>query len=136
MRRGPADTSIFAEEDGRPSVASDFEAPVTINGHRWRGIIWERADKRPGSREQGWEQARKRLKATKRPPGGIREEKGLFIVADRCPQWMRTVPVLSRDEKKLDDVDTDTEDHIGDEMRYMLRYDPGTIKSGRVGGPR
>ena len=136
VRRGPADTSIFAEEDGRPSVASDFEAPVTINGHRWRGIIWERADKRPGSREQGWEQARKRLKATKRPPGGIREEKGLFIVADRCPQWMRTVPVLSRDEKKLDDVDTDTEDHIGDEMRYMLRYDPGTIKSGRVGGPR
>ena len=34
-----------------------------------RGVVWERADKGPGSREQGWEQIRKRLKATKRPPG-------------------------------------------------------------------
>ena len=132
VRRGPADTSIFAEEDGRPSVASDFEDPCIVNGHRWRGIIWERADKRPGSREQGWEQARKRLKATKRPPGGIREEKGLFIVGERCPNWIRTVPHLPRDDgggsnrvAHPDDVDTDSEDHIGDEMRYMLRFDPG-----------
>jgi hypothetical protein len=136
VRRGPADTHIFAEEDGRPSVASDFETPCIINGHRWRGIIWERADKRPGSREQGWEQSRKRLKATKREPGGIREEKALFIVGSRCPHWLRTVPVLPRDDggggrvAHLDDVDTESEDHIGDEMRYMLRYDPGTMRSG------
>jgi hypothetical protein len=105
VKRGPADTSIFAEEDGRPSVASDFESPCIINGHRWKGIIWEHADKKAGSREQGWEQCRKRLKATMRPKGGIREEKGLFIVGPRCPQWLRTVPKLPRDEKKLDDVD-------------------------------
>jgi hypothetical protein len=141
VRRGPADTSIFAEEDGRPSVASDFELPITINGHRWRGIIWERADKRPGSREQGWEQARKRLKATKREPDGIREEKALFIVGSRCPHWQRTVPHLPRDDgggggrvAHPDDVDTNSEDHIGDEMRYMLRYDIGTFRSGRIGG--
>lgn len=129
--RGPADTSIFDENNG-VCVASDFESPVVINGHRWRGIVWERADKGPGSREQGWEQARKRLKATKRPPGGIREEKGLFIVGPRCPQWLRTVPKLPRDEKKIDDVDTESEDHIGDEMRYMLRFESGTMRSGRT----
>lgn len=125
VRRGPADTSIFSSEDGKVSVADDFESPITINGHRWRGIIWERADKGSGSREQGWEQIRKRLKATKRTPGGIREEKGLFIVEPRCPQWIRTVPKLPRDEKNPDDVDTETEDHIGDETRYMLRFETG-----------
>lgn len=131
VRRGPADTSIFDEVDGRPSVALDFEAPVVINGHRWRGIIWEKADKGPGSREQGWEQARKRLKATKRAPGGIRETPGLFVVGPRCPQWLRTVPTLPRDEKKIDDVDTEAEDHIGDEMRYMLRYEAGVMRTRR-----
>src|SRR5579864_345430 len=131
VRRGPADTQIFDDNNG-VCIANDFESPIVINGHRWRGIIWEKADKGPGSREQGWEQYRKRLKATKRPPGGIREEKGLFIVGPRCPQWLRTVPKLPRDEKKIDDVDTDAEDHIGDEMRYMLRFEAATLVTRRV----
>lgn len=129
VKRGPADTSIFDDNNG-VCIAEDFERPFTMNGYRVRGIVWEKADKGPGSREQGWEQMRKRLKATKRPDGGYREIPGLFICR-ACPQWLRTVPTLPRDEKKIDDVDTDAEDHIGDENRYMLRFDRGTLKSGR-----
>ncbi|MEM9670657.1 MAG: terminase [Pseudomonadota bacterium] len=52
---GPADSSIFDEENG-DCVATDMED---------EGVIWMRADKRPGSRKQGWEQFRKRLKGSK-----------------------------------------------------------------------
>lgn len=133
VSRGPADSSIFDADQKATtvSIADDFEKPVTINGIKFKGIFWERADKGPGSREQGWEQIRKRLKATKRPPGGFRETPGLFITTD-CPQWLRCVPVLPRDETEIDDVDDDAEDHNGDETRYMLRFEIRTTKSGRV----
>lgn len=135
VSRGPADSSIFDDNTNGSdvSIATDFEKPVTINGVKHRGIFWERADKGPGSREQGWEQIRKRLKATKRPPGGFREIPGLFIT-NECQQWLRCVPVLPRDELKIDDVDDEAEDHNGDETRYMLRFEIRTMKSGRVGG--
>ena len=49
-----------------------------------------------------------------------REERGVFVLA-RCAAFQRTVPVLPRDEANLDDVDTDAEDHVGDETRYRVR---------------
>ena len=45
---------------------------------------------------------------------------GLYICSN-CEEWIRTVPVLMRDEKKFDDVNTDMEDHIADECRYMCQ---------------
>ena len=135
VSRGPADSQIFDDNTNGSdiSIASDFEKPVMLNGVKHRGIFWERADKGPGSREQGWEQIRKRMKASKRPPGGYREIPGLFVTSN-CVQWLRCVPVLPRDEIKIDDVDDESEDHNGDETRYMLRFDsaPG-MKTGRVG---
>lgn len=129
-KRGPADTSIFDNNNGI-CVADDFEKPVVVKGTRHRGIYWERADKGPGSREQGWEQLRKRLKSTMRPPGGIRETPGLFVSSE-CTHWLRTVPTLPRDEKKIDDVNSDAEDHAGDATRYRLRYETRTLKTGRT----
>ncbi|MGI9434821.1 MAG: terminase [Geminicoccaceae bacterium] len=105
---GPADSSIFDEENGN-CIATDMQD---------EGVIWMRADKRPGSRKHGWEQFRKRLQHAK---GVGREEPGLFIFSGRCEQFKRTVPVLPRCEKDLDDVDTEAEDHIADEARYMIR---------------
>jgi hypothetical protein len=131
VSRGPADTGIFDDVNG-VSIASDFEKPCVINGVKHRGVFWEKADKGPGSREQGWEQMRKRFKATKRPPGSYREIPGLFVTTG-CPQWLRCVPVLPRDEVKIDDVNSEAEDHNGDETRYMLRFDTApAVRSGRV----
>jgi hypothetical protein len=134
VSRGPADTQIFDDNTNgsEVTIANDFEKPVMINGVKHRGVFWERADKGPNSREQGWEQIRKRLKATKRPEGGYREIPGLFI-SKECVHWLRCVPVLPRDELKIDDVDDEAEDHNGDETRYMLRFQPRTMGSGRVG---
>jgi hypothetical protein len=129
VKRGPADTQIFDENNG-VCIATDFEKKVLYKGVHHHGIEWERADKGPGSREQGWEQMRKRMKATKRPPNGYREIPGLFISTD-CVQWLRCVPVLPRDDVKLDDVNDEAEDHNGDETRYRLRYETRTIGTGR-----
>jgi hypothetical protein len=130
VKRGPADTGIFDENNG-VCIANDFEKPVVYNGVRHRGIIWESASKGPGSREQGWEQVRRWLKATKRPENGYREIPGLFICSN-CEHWLRTVPVLPRDEIKIDDVDTEAEDHCGDETRYRLRYESRGLTTGPV----
>lgn len=114
---GPADTSIFDEYEPQRSVAGDM---------RKKGVVWEKADKGPGSRIQGWEQMRKMFKAAIPVKGVGRTEPGIFIM-DRCAQFIRTVPVLPRDEKKPDDVDTAVEDHIGDEARYRSRWQRKTI---------
>ena len=106
---------------------------VRIDGRVYSGVHWERADKSPGSRKQGWEQIRKMLAQTMRPENSAREHPGLFIF-DTCEQWLRTIPTLPRDDKDLDDVDTDSEDHIGDETRYRVRFERPTVKSGKARG--
>ena len=101
---GPADSSIFDAENG-VSIADDMGRV---------GIRWIRADKSPGSRKIGLESLRRRLKAALAWP---MEEPGLLIF-DTCSHFIRTVPVLPRDEKKPDDVDSAAEDHVYDEARY------------------
>jgi len=108
VRPGQADSSIFDDYEPGSSVAGDM---------RRIGVQWLKADKGPGSRKQGWEQLRKMLTNAMEP---YREEPGLFVLA-RCTEFQRTVPVLPRSDRDLDDVDTAAEDHIGDEVRYRIR---------------
>lgn len=103
---GPADDSIWDEENGN-CIARDMAA---------RGVMWTRAGKRPGTRKTGWEKLRTLLKASTELP---MENPGIFIFSP-CSQFTRTVPVLPRDEKQPDDVDTQAEDHVGDEVRYRV----------------
>lgn len=120
VRPGPADTSIFDEENG-VSIARDMLS---------KKVSWEKADKSPGSRKQGWEAIRKMLKGALPPPaGGPREDPGLFVL-DRCQQFIETVPSLPRDDKDPDDVNTNAEDHIADEVRYRVRHLRKKVGSG------
>ena len=110
---GPADTSIYDDTEPGKSVAGDMaREPYRVK--------WTRADKSPGSRRQGWQQLRKLMRGALPSSTGVREEPGIFVM-ERCTQFARTVPALSRDKNDPDDVDTDTEDHIGDESRYRVR---------------
>lgn len=105
---GPADSSIW----------DDFEPGKSVAGIMLReGVQWRKADKGPGSRKQGWEMLREYLKGAIIRP---REQKGLFI-CERCEDFIRTFPTLPRNNRDLDDVDTDAEDHAADEARYRLR---------------
>lgn len=128
VKAGPADGAIYNEENGG-SIGVDMAKKVRLeDGQVRKGATFVRADKRPGSRKTGWEACRKRFKASKVPKTGVREEAGYFIF-DNCINFIRTIPVLPRDEKDMDDVNTDAEDHIADEFRYRVRN-----SSNRVGG--
>lgn len=112
VKPGPADTSIFDEENG-VSIAKDMQR---------QGVRWEKADKGKGSRKQGWEAIRKLMKnALPNIDGTPRENPGMYVT-DRCQHFIRTIPVLPRSDKDLDDVDSSAEDHIGDETRYRVRH--------------
>ena len=106
VRPGAADSAMWTHENGH-CIADDF-ARV--------GVRWEPANKGPGSRVNGWELMRKSMRAAQSKP---QEEPGLFIM-DNCLQTIRTIPVLPRDKTKSDDVDTKSEDHIGDMLRYAI----------------
>jgi hypothetical protein len=106
IRPGPADSSIFDETNG--------DSPAKIQERH--KVRWEKADKSPGSRKRGWQLLRGRLLASK---AERMEEPGLFVF-ETCRQFIRTVPVLPRSDRDADDVDTDAEDHIADEVRYRI----------------
>lgn len=129
VKPGPADRSIFDVENGM-CIADDMERKVRLDdGRELPGPKFEAADKSPGSRKTGWEQMRKALKHSQRPKIGLREEPGLYVFSN-CDNFIRTVPVLPRDEKDMDDIDSDAEDHVADETRYRVR----AILVGQGGG--
>lgn len=133
VKPGPADSAIFNVENGI-SIAGDMQKPVRLaNGITYPGVGFTHADKRPGSRKTGWEQIRKMLAGAQRPKIGVRETPGLFIF-ENCVNFLRTVPVLPRDQKDMDDVDTDAEDHIADEVRYRVRSIGNRARAGRTVG--
>lgn len=123
VNAGPADGSIFDVENGN-SIAGDMQKPVRIGGRVYNGANWGRADKSAGSRKHGWEKVRTFLEHAKKPESGVREHPGLFVF-NKCNYFLELFPTLPRDEDDADDVDTDAEDHIGDEVRYRV-LDAGT----------
>lgn len=132
---GPADSSIYTvEATSARSIGIDMEKPVRVGGLMHAGVAWTRADKTPGSRVSGWEECRASVKAAHGKPGVPREEPAFFLVGEECPQFLRTVLALPRDEKNLDDVDTDSEDHTGDEFRYMVRASGVRTVYGKTSG--
>jgi hypothetical protein len=113
VKAGPADTQIWNSDprDPKASIATEMAK---------HGVSWERADKGPNSRKQGWSQLRDLLAGARPNEAGTREHPGLFI-SSACDQFLRTFPVLSRNEKDPDEVDDEAEDHIADETRYRCR---------------
>lgn len=109
---GPADNSIYGTDDvGKASTAALMEA---------EGITWTRSNKSQGSRKLGLELIRARLENSRNNDGP-----GLYYT-DNCRAALALNPTLPRDEEKPDEVDTECEDHLHDEERYMV-LDSGNI---------
>lgn len=123
VNAGPADGSIFDVENGN-SIAEDMKKPIRIGARVYNGVLWGRADKSPGSRIHGWEKVRTYMSNAIPPKQGVREKPGMFVF-NTCTHTLDLLPILPRDEVNTDDVDTDAEDHIGDEVRYKI-LDVGT----------
>ena len=104
-----ADPSIFIKAGG-PSIYDQMR-----EGAREAGgiIVFSKAD---NNRIAGWQKMRGMLQssAKERP-----ESPGIWVF-ENCVDWIRTVPVLQRDQKKPDDIDTEAEDHAADETRYAV----------------
>jgi len=49
-------------------------------------------------------------------------KKPKLYVCENCPNVIRTLPMLMHDEKHVEDVDTDGEDHLGDGIRYPVMH--------------
>lgn len=105
---GPADNQI------RDSVRSDID---TIEEEMAKeGVRWTKSNKSPGSRINGLELLRSRMEeAGKDHPEGP----GIYFM-ENCRAAIATLPTLPRDDNKPDDVDTDAEDHIYDDVRYRV----------------
>lgn len=107
---GAADSSIFDVQDGH-CIGTNFADA---------GVEWLPANKGPGSRRNGWALIRERLAAAKVAP---MESPGLLFF-DTCRHTLRTLPMLPRSPKHPDDVDTESEDHAGDSVRYRVLAGP------------
>lgn len=127
---GPADNSIYDVENGN-SIGASMAQKVKVLGKVHPGVTWMRSDKSSGSRKAGWEKIRTYLRDAKQPyildqfgkpmldKPLPREKPGLFVF-NTCKNFIDLVPCLPRSEKDPDDVDTEAEDHIGDEVRYKI----------------
>jgi hypothetical protein len=118
VQPGPADSSIFDVQDGH-CIADSFKNA---------GVQWLLANKGPGSRKNGWELMRERFGHAKpkrdKDDNALPLESPALFVFEECRDFIRTVPMLPRDEKKPDDIDTNAEDHIADEARYRVLAPP------------
>jgi hypothetical protein len=141
VKPGPADNSIYNVDNGN-SVGADMAKPVKVHGKVYRGVEWNRSDKNPGSRIAGWEKMRWYFDGAKTKyfldKNGDkipipRERPGLFIF-NTCRCCIDQIPGLARDEVEVDDVDTESEDHIGDEMRYRVLASNMGARGGRTSG--
>lgn len=101
---GIADPSIFDEQKGE-SIATMMER---------KGVFWDAAD-------------------NKRIPGKMQfhyrfalddQGRAMLYIFNTCKHFIRTIPTLVYDETNVEDINTDTEDHIYDECRYVLMENP------------
>ena len=106
---GVADPSIFAE-DGGPSIADRMAA---------RGVFFRKADNKRVAQHGamgGWDQLRARLK-------GDGEVPGIFFFST-CRDTIRTLPALQHDDDRPEDINSESEDHCADEIRYSCMARP------------
>jgi hypothetical protein len=107
-RSGPGDNSISAvSQPGTPTIADEMKS---------EGIRWELSDKAPGSRKIGLELVRSRF----REAGKERPENPCLYIMAHCMNALSHWPVLPRDPKNPDDVETNAEDHDYDALRYRV----------------
>lgn len=102
--RGVADPAIWDAESG-VSIAEVAEK---------HGVYFDKADNK---RIPGWLQVHYRFQF---------DENGypMMYIFSNCKATIRTLPLLQYDEHKVEDLDTDGEDHIADEIRYFLMSRP------------
>ena len=97
---GIADKAIFAKESTGISIADTAMEC---------GVYFTPSD---STRLAGWEQCQIRLQFNQ-------QGRPRFYVTTDCPEFIRTIPTLMHDKHDAEVVDSQGEDHIADEWRYV-----------------
>lgn len=102
--QGVADPSIWDKSHG-PSAAEEAD----------KHQLWFE----PGNnnRIQGWMQVRERMKFDA-------NGKAEYYIFNTCKHTIRTFPLMMFDDTKVEDLDTELEDHILDSVRYLMMMRP------------
>lgn len=111
---------------------------------RWKQLAKERNKTRPtelkpipedlvlkrgnNDRNNGWARMREALKPYLDQDGGATAE---YQVFSTCTETIRVIPAMVHDEHRVEDLDTDQEDHIPDEIRYFLMDNPQPTATSR-----
>lgn len=114
VRPGPADSAIYNTDDDQVSIADKMQK---------QGVRWTAANKKPGSRINGAQIICELLEASEEAAemeSGIGERPGVYVF-EHCRGFISRFPILSRDSKNPDDVDSEQEDHDYDAFRYRCQ---------------
>ena len=103
---GIADPAIWDQSRGE-SVEEQIRKAFS-------GVIFRKGD---NTRLAGKMQLHERLKFDE-------DGRPMLYVFNTCRDFIRTIPALAYDDKKVEDIDTAGEDHIYDETRYFLMARP------------
>jgi hypothetical protein len=108
------DPAAFAS-DGGPSIAERMAMPP------YRVLFRPADNKRIATvgHMGGWDMLRHRLE-------GEANDRPMIVFFSTCIDSIRTIPLLQHDKNRAEDVDTDGEDHAGDETRYACLSRPWT----------
>lgn len=123
---GVLDPAAFAS-DGGPSIAERMHGRLV----RAQTAAFRRADNaRVAQRGAmgGWDQLRSRLIGEDGRP--------MIYFFSTCRDSIRTLPALQHDQNKPEDVDTESEDHAPDEIRYACMSRPYARPLDRPEPPR
>ncbi len=110
---GPADNAITNKDDEQISIADKMKK---------QGVTWTESDKSAGSRVNGAAVLCEMLEAALEGADselGYPERPALYFF-NNVRGIISRFPILSRDSKNPDDVDTDQEDHDYDALRYRV----------------
>jgi hypothetical protein len=119
------DPAAFSSDGGKSIAERMMEAP--------NKLIFRRADNKRVPQHGamgGWDQVRARLVGTceRFENSQVDWESGrpMIFFFSTCLDTIRTVPALQHDKSRPEDVDTDSEDHAGDDIRYACMSRPYT----------
>lgn len=116
IRYGVLDSSLWHKRgDTGPSIAERMIR---------KGCRWRPADRSRGSRVSGKNEVHRRLQIDE-----ILEEPRLLIFST-CKKTIEQIPSLPLDRRNPEDVDTNSEDHIYDALRYGLMSRPRSYSWG------
>lgn len=110
MRHGVLDSSLWHKRgDTGPSIAERMIR---------KGCKWRPADRSKGSRVSGKNEIHRRLQVD---PG---TEQPRMVIFNTCKKLIEQLPSIPLDKRNPEDVDTNSEDHLYDALRYGVMTRP------------